>query len=195
MWLNLEVFKEAVKTRSALAFRAGGGNFLGIRLQVGATVQTKQMWRVVGVPDQWSAEDLCGVLAKANWSDVEVVAPPLRHKQPWLVRSVPPESVSWAFGAVKVGGQVVMLQRAIQKKPHEASVSRLSNAPARRARGELVPDVESREVAGSVSAGVAPTQCDADPAEDEQMLEVGEGGTSRKRRDGSCRCYAPVRLI
>lgn len=88
----------------------------------------------------------------------EVVAPALRRKQPWLVRS----------------GQVVMLQRATQqKKPHEASVSRLSNAPARRARGELVPDVESREVAGSVSAGVAPTQCDADPAEDEQMLEVG----------------------
>ena len=43
-----------------------GGNFLGIRLQFGATVQTKGMWRVVGVPDQWSAEDLCRVLAKAN---------------------------------------------------------------------------------------------------------------------------------
>ena len=104
---------------------------------------------------------VCGGFAwsfgKGELVRFEVVAPALRRKQPWLVRS----------------GQVVMLQRATQKKPHEASVSRLSNAPARRARGELVPDVESREVAGSVSAGVAPTQCDADPAEDEQMLEVG----------------------
>ena len=42
---HVEVLKEAVSNGCSLAFRVGGGSFLGSRLNIGAAVQAKGMWR------------------------------------------------------------------------------------------------------------------------------------------------------
>ena len=107
---HVEVLKEAVSNGCSLAFRVGGGSSLVLLCKP----------RACGVPEQWSSEDLCGVLAQAGCLTREVVAP---GKQPSFIRATPPESVSGAFGAVKVGDSVIMLQRAVQRKPKEASVN------------------------------------------------------------------------
>ena len=115
---------DARRSGLSLAFRVGGGNFLGVRLQIGATIKVRGVWRVTSVPLSWSSPD-------AQWTEIEVLSPPQSRKQPWLVRGTPPASVSGAFGAAQVGSDVIMLQRATQRKPKEASVNRLSAAPAR----------------------------------------------------------------
>ena len=149
-------------------------------------------WRLFSRGRSWSAEDVLGVLAKANWMEAEVVAPPGNRKQPWLIRALPPVSVSGAFGAVQVGDRVLVWQRASQRRPQEASVHKLRPAPVRRpVRGELVPDpsVEQTSAEGvaldeSESGEVGPTAMDTTQAsqegEDEEMKEQ-----SQQKRLGS----------
>ena len=71
-------------------FRVGGGNNLGLRLQNVAQEHVVGVWRVSGVPQELSDEELQNVLLNASWKDVEMIAWPRFREQLWLVRARPP---------------------------------------------------------------------------------------------------------
>ena len=178
------VLKEAFKQKQPLAFRVGGGDNLGIRLKVGSTLQVRGVWRVMGVPGDWSVEDLSKVLSDAAWNEVELVSPPQSKKQPWLLRATPPVSVTGAFGAIEVEHDVILLQRATQRKPKEALVNKLSSAPAKPLRESLSPvDVPVDSASPGVlhldepPGDVAMTQLD----DENTQVEDGQG----QKREGS----------
>ena len=78
--------------QKGLAFRRGGGSYLGVR---GGTVTDKDtwnrmsQWRLHGVPAGWSGDQLCRWLQDNGWKEPEVVMPP-RQRLGWVVRAVPP---------------------------------------------------------------------------------------------------------
>ena len=117
---------ESKRQNSPVAFRVGGGNNLGLRLQASEAARSVGVWRVSGVPFGWSDEELVKVLTTAAWENVEVIALPRFRKQPWLIRAKPPKSFVGVVGAVHVEEELLLLQRAAQRKPKDASSSRLN---------------------------------------------------------------------
>ena len=108
---------ELAKDKScSAAFRVGGGNNLGLKLQNVPPEHVVGLWCVSGFPLEWSEEELQSVLLKAGWLDVEVVAWPRFRQRPWLVRARPHFSLVGVVAAVNVEPHLLTLQRATQRK-------------------------------------------------------------------------------
>jgi len=70
-----------------LAWRAGGGNCLGLRLKQ-RTASRVVIWRAKSVPFAWPESDLTSALKEDGWEEISVVAYPTRKIRPWLLRSL-----------------------------------------------------------------------------------------------------------
>ena len=153
--------RDESKSKSCpLAFRVGGGNNLGLRVQKLQDARTLGVWRVSGVPEEWTAEELNQVLVKADWKDIEVIAPPQKRAQPWLIRAKAPASLVGVVAAVEWSDGFLLLQRAPQRKPQDVSSTRLiqTKAPPKVVLQTVEPLVATE---GEPSGEVAVTQLDA----------------------------------
>ena len=178
---------EAQSKGTALAFRLGGGNSLGLCLQTNEFVRSVGVWRVTGVPFGWSEEELQSVLLNSAWENVEIVSPPRYRKQPWLVRAKPPASLVGMVGAVHVDDDLLVLQRALQKSPKSASSSRLDMASRPVAQSQVV--IKPMEV-----ETVAETQ-EEEPSQDVEMQGSKDAQQDSPAGGAAKRASSPKMLL
>lgn len=95
------VLSSASSKSAPVPCRPGGGAGLGIRLKDAPTEKPVSVWRVKGVPIQWTDDGLFKVMREAGWSDCAVVAYPTKRIWPRLVRCRPPFVVLADVAAVR----------------------------------------------------------------------------------------------
>ena len=125
-----EYFRRAMGEagQKGLAFRRGGGSYLGVR---GGTVTDKDtwnrlsQWRLHGVPAGWSGDQLCLWLQDNGWKESEVVMPP-RQRLGWVVRAKPP-SVGFCHGIELDDHKIVTLSRYLYQ--HARPMSEIIQNP------------------------------------------------------------------
>ena len=111
------VLVQAKAVSCGVAWRAGGGNSLGVRSSQAPTERAVSVWRAKAVPFSWTESDLFGVLQEAGWTDLSVVAYPTKKVRPWLLKAKAPANVDGVFAAVEAGSVLVVMERAVARGP------------------------------------------------------------------------------
>ena len=128
---------KASASSSSVAWRAGGGNCLGIKLKAAPAVKMVSVWRVEHVPFEWNETDFFGVLQDAGWSELQALAYPTRKVRPWLLRAKAPANVEGSVAGIKVGVKLLTVEKAGARAPAQpesktllgCSSSTRSNSP------------------------------------------------------------------
>ena len=126
----LEALEEAKAASTSLAWRAGGGDSLGLRLKKAPAALPVSTWRVKGVPASWTESDLLKVLSDAGWSNGQVIVFPTKKIRPWLIRVQPYNQVTGLLAGIQVGDQFLTLEKASGHVPVDRSSVKFANKPA-----------------------------------------------------------------
>ena len=110
-----------------LAWRAGGGNCLGLRLKQRPASRVV-IWRAKSVPFAWPESDLTSALKEAGWEEISVVAYPTRKIRPWLLRCKAPDSLDRVAG-IGSGNVMTVLERAGPMGPTARNFKKLGVQP------------------------------------------------------------------
>ena len=105
------VLSSASSKSAPVAWRPG----LGIRPKDAPTEKPISVWRVKGVPIQWTDDDLFKVMKEAGWAECAVVAYPTKRIRPWLVRCRPPFVVLADVAAVRCEDVFLSLEKATSR--------------------------------------------------------------------------------
>ena len=98
-----------------LAWRKGGGAFLGARLPKDPTdVGLAFGWKVRNVPSDWTEHDVAGALSGAGWTEVAVKTTPQFRRQPWVIKGRNPGAFGAEVAAVQVGPDVFLTLEKMQ---------------------------------------------------------------------------------
>eukprot|EP00438_Fugacium_kawagutii_P000347 Skav204708 [mRNA] locus=scaffold3332:74506:81342:+ [translate_table: standard] len=105
---------EAQKENASLAFRKGGGSFLGIRLPAAKRKPQLHAWSLHGAPKHWGVNEVLQCLLDATCTEVAILRPPGRQRH-WLVKAIVPEENEIGMVGIQAGERVLYLNR-IQNK-------------------------------------------------------------------------------
>ena len=147
----LEALEEAKAASTSLAWRAGGGDSLGLRLKKAPAALLVSTWRVKAVRASWTESELLKVLSDAGWSNGQVIAFPTKKLRPWLIRVQPYNQVTGLLAGVQVGDQFLTLEKASGHVPVDRSSVKFANKPAHgkpsvAASSEQVPSAKEGEL-------------------------------------------------
>ena len=167
----LKTVQTTAKQQSAsVAWRAGGGNCLGVRSAVAPSDTVVSVWRAKAVPFAWSEADLFQVLKDAGWSDLVVLAYPTKKVRPWLIKAKPPSAVVGGFAGVEVGKSLLVMEKAGARGPVNRESKKLKLQPRVGASVSAITPNAVEVVQGEEE--VAATQLD------EEMEVEGEGASA-----------------
>ena len=101
--------KKVKAASTSFAWRAGGGDSLGLRLKKTPAVLPVSTWRVKGFRASWTQSELLKVMSDARWSNGQVVAYPTKKIRPWLIRLQLYNQVTGLLAGIQVGEGAFLL--------------------------------------------------------------------------------------
>eukprot|EP00435_Cladocopium_sp_Y103_P028297 s1481_g7.t1 len=181
-YLN-KALAEAKDKKSPVAWRAGGGNCLGIRLSDAPAVNVVSVWRAKGVPFSWSEADLLKVLTEAGWTEVSVVAYPTKKVRPWLLKAKAPDSVEGVAG-IEAGAVLILVEKAGARSPVQRDSKKLALRPLVGGLPSAITPSGPIDLVNDEDMQVAATELDDVHMDGSQTAageepETGEGGIKR----------------
>ena len=180
-----KALSDAKAANSAVVWRAGGGNCLGVRSSTAPAVNAVSVWRVKGAPFSWSDSDLFKVLTEAGWTELSVVAFPTKKIRPWLLKAKAPDSVAGVAG-IEAGNILLLVERAGARSPVTRESKKLAAKPVAGGLPSIIKPTGPIELDSDVELEqadevVAPTQLDSAPAAEDAAMNSQDGEAGVKR--------------
>ena len=94
------VCADAAREGVTVAYRPGGGAFLGLRLSPEKLKPQLHAWTLTNAPRPWYAQDVLDCLQRAGCKDVTVLRPPGKRQKGWLVKAIVPDPDRLGFMAI-----------------------------------------------------------------------------------------------
>ena len=110
----LRAVEEAKAEGATLAFRKGGGEFLGLRLKDNRHKPQLHAWTLHGAPKHWSGQEVLKCLFEAGCTEVAIIRPPARQRS-WLVKAIVPDENAIGVMGIQAGNNVLYLNRVQHK--------------------------------------------------------------------------------
>ena len=86
---DLTYYQRLLTAKRPLAYRKGGGAFLGFR--DGQVKQQPRLWKLQGVPHLWGEDELLTILQESRATNIEIISGPQRRKGGfWKVKMLCP---------------------------------------------------------------------------------------------------------
>ena len=139
------VRKQATQAKAGIAFRRGGGAYLGLRHEASAAKPTLHAWEVAKVPWTWTEEDSTQCLQGAGCSDIAILRRGGGRKK-WVVKCIFPDADVGAITEILAGETCLVLTRAQSRAhvgistPLKAHAAAELRAPTTRPGGSVKQD-------------------------------------------------------
>ena len=137
--------KQATQAKAGIAFRRGGGAYLGLRHEASAAKPTLHAWEVAKVPWTWTEEDSTQCLQGAGCSDIAILRRGGGRKK-WVVKCIFPDADVGAITEILAGETCLVLTRAQSRAhvgistPLKAHAAAELRAPTTRPGGSVKQD-------------------------------------------------------
>ena len=106
--------QEAKNDGVTLAFRKGGGAFLGLRLKANQQKPQLHAWTLHGAPKHWGGQEVLKCLLDAGCLEVAIIRPPGRQRS-WLLKAVVPDENAIGVLGIQAGSNMLYLNRVQHK--------------------------------------------------------------------------------
>ena len=143
----LRAVEEAQKEGATLAFRKGGGAFLGLRLKENRHKPQLHAWTLHGAPKHWSGQEVLKCLFEAGCTEVAIIRPPARQRS-WLVKAIVPDENAIGVLGIQAGDNVLYLNRVQYKIKRSEEVLQVIRPQIRSKPGtkEVAPNRDAKSV-------------------------------------------------
>ena len=164
-----------------LAYRKGGGSFLGLRVAVNKYKPQLHAWTLHAAPKHWGVNEVLECPLDAGCEEVAIIRPPGRQRN-WLVKAVVPDENSIGMLGIKAGDRVLYLNRVQGKVKRSEEVLQVIR-PQYKARTKEAPNSASARA----KPAVPPAQTSAGPENKEN-----KDGRTRSRSPSKDRKEPPI---